>query len=545
MSLLTRIKLNDWWGKQLPLYQKALSNGDFSVIADIYAVFGHSQGERREARYKKQAAAMLCSCLNGMESGQIMEILDRFGYSSRMEWFVDWREQRPADFLTPDMTPTERFWVLALATAHPCGFLREKAFSALAHEDDPRAVGMALLGLCDHVGQVRRAAEGLLFAKLKTAAPADLWGSIPYALPVLRSEHANPWAADPASGFAAYIRALGAAECRRELEKALIRGNIRERRFCLRALGRSEENKALLLERLHREADPNLRREIFARLTEWDFDAATDESIPDAVTVMLGDPFPRNRCEGLLWLCLHYPELAEDAVMDALTDPYATVRAIAQEWAEKLKPDFSAADYYREKLTACAPHDASLHALLYGISEVGNTADLERVTPYLTHDRTTVVSAAMTALLRLIPHEDMGSVAAPLTEALLDPRAGVVKTAALLLYKLGCPDGVRVTEIMAETTSELTRVRCLSVLSRAGKWRRLIAILTALALSGDHLTRKANAMLERWILTCNYSFAKPTATETAEVGRLIKLCSESETITSAQTKQLLFNLPTP
>ena len=79
MSLLTRIKLNDWWGKQLPLYQKALSNGDFSVIADIYAVFGHSQGERREARYKKQAAAMLCSCLNGMESGQIMEILDRFG----------------------------------------------------------------------------------------------------------------------------------------------------------------------------------------------------------------------------------------------------------------------------------------------------------------------------------------------------------------------------------------------------------------------------------------------------------------------------------
>ena len=151
----------------------------------------------------------------------------------------------------------------------------------------------------------------------------------------------------------------------------------------------------------------------------------------------------------------------------------------------------------------------------------------------------------MTALLRLTPHEDVGFVAATLTEALLDPRAGVVKTAALLLYKLGCPDGVRVTEIMGEATSELTRVRCLSVLSRAGKWRRLIAILTALTLGGDHLTRKANAMLGRWILTCNSSFAKPTAAETAEVGRLIKLCSESETITSAQTKQLLFNLPTP
>ena len=231
--------------------------------------------------------------------------------------------------------------------------------------------------------------------------------------------------------------------------------------------------------------------------------------------------------------------------MDALTDPHAAVRAVAQEWAEKLESDFSAADFYREKLTACADRDASLPALLYGISEVGNTADLERVTLYLTHGRAAVVSAAITALLRLTPHEDVGFVAATLTEALLDPRAGVVKTAALLLCKLGCPDGVRVTEIMGEATSELTRVRCLSVLSRAGKWRRLIAILTALTLGGDHLTRKATAMLGRWILTCNYSFAKPTAAEAAEVGRLIKLCSESGTIPPEQAKQLLFILPIP
>ena len=259
---------------------------------------------------------------------------------------------------------------------------------------------------------------------------------------------------------------------------------------------------------------------------------------------MLDDPFPRNRCEGLLWLCLHRPEQAEDAVMDALTDPYATVRAIAQEWAGKLKPDFSAADYYREKLTACAPHDASLPALLYGISEAGNTADLERVTPYLTHDRAAVVSAAMTALLRLTPHEDMGSMADTLTEALLDPQAGVVKTAALLLYKLGCPDGVRVTEIMAEAASELTRVRCLTVLSRAGKWRRLIGILTALSLDGDFLTRKATAMLERWVITCNYSFAKPTAAEACEAERLTEICLENGQITPEQAKQLTFCLAT-
>lgn len=539
MSLISRIKMEAWWSGQIPVYQKALSEGDLSVIPDLYAVFGSSHGTRSEAHHKKKAAALICAVLDPLDSRELMAFLDRFGYSTRMEWFVDWREQRPTDFLTPDMTPAERFWVLALASAHPCGFLREKAFSALAHEDDPRVMGIALMGLCDHVGQVRRAAEGLLITKLKTATPAELWGAVPYAIPVLRSEHANPWATHPASGFSAYIRALGAAECRGELEKTLTHGDIRERRFCLRALECSEDNKALLLERLSREADPNLRREIFSRLTEWN---AHGEGIPAAVAVMLDDPFPRNRYEGLLWLCLHSPEQAGEAVTNALTDPHAAVRAVAQEWAEKLRPDFSAADFYRERLTACADRDVSLPALLYGISEVGNTADLGRITPYLTHDRAAVVSAAITALLRLTPHEDMGSVAATLTEALLDPRAGVVKTAALLLCKLGCPDGERVTEIMGEATSELTRVRCLSVLSRAGKWRRLIAILTALTLGGEHLTRKANAMQGRWLLTCNASFAKPTAVEAAEVGRLLDRCEKEGRIRGDMAERVRFCL---
>ncbi len=544
MNGIMQIKWDLWWSGQLPVYKKSLSDGDFSVLADIYAIFGDSRGVHSRKRFKKQVATLICACLDGLEPDRLLRVFDRFGYSTRMEWFSDWREQDPHDFLMPDMTPAERFWVLALATVHPCGFLREKAFYALEHENDRRIVGMSLLGLCDHVGQVRRAAEGLLTTKLKTSTPAELWGAVPYAIPVLRSEHANPRATDPASGFEAYIRALRAAECREELEKALTGGDIRVRRFCLRALGDSEENRDLLLERLSHEADPNLRREIFVRLTGWGFTPTATEGIPEAVTIMLCDRFPRNRYEGLGWLCRHCPESAQDEVINALADAHVAVRAVAQEWAKKLDADFLVAAYYREKLTAYAERDDSLSALIYGLSETGNTVDLDRVTTYLTHARAAVVSAALTALVRLTPAEHMEQVASTLTEALLDPRAGVVKTAALLLYKLGCPDGERVTEIMGEATSELTRVRCLSVLSRAGKWRRLIGILTALTLGGDHLTRKATAMLERWFFTCNYSFAKPTTAEANEVERLIKNCSEREMITPEQAKQLIFILGT-
>ncbi len=544
MSVITHVKLNDWWKRQLPLYEKSLSSKDLSVIADIYSVFGHSQGTRSESRHKKHAATMLCDSLDGMESGQIMGVLDRFGYSTRMEWFVDWRKQEPREFLTPDMTSTERFWVLALATAHPCGHLREKAFRAMIHEVDGRALCIALSGLYDWVPQVRAAAEELLKYKLQIAAPAELCEAIPYALPVLRSEHARGLVRDPASGFSAYITALTAQEMRPALAKTLAEGDIHTRRFCVRVLSESDKGAELLLSRLPHEPDPNLRREIFSRLTEQGLAPADTAAIPEAAAVMLRDEFPKNRYEGLLWLCLHRPDQALSYTIKFLTDAHAAVRTVAQEWSERLDADFLAVAYYREKLTTCASGDPSLPALLYGLSEVGDTSDLAHITSYLPHDRAAVVSAAMTALVRLTPAEDMESVAATLTEALTDSRAGVVKTASLLLFKMGCPDGVRVTEIMTETDSELTRVRCLTVLSRAGKWRRLIGILTALRLGGDHLTRKANAMLERWLLTCNYSFAKPTAAEASEVGRLTEICSENGQITPEQAKQLTFCLAT-
>lgn len=544
MSVITHVKLNDWWKRQLPLYEKSLSSKDLSMIADIYSVFGHSQGTRSKSRHKKHAATMLCDSLDGMESGQIMGVLDRFGYSTRMEWFVDWRKQEPREFLTPDMTSAERFWVLALATAHPCGHLREKAFYALIHENDPRIVGMALLGLCDHVDQVRKAAEELLFAKLKTTDSAELCGAISYAIPVLRSEHANPWATDPASGFAAYITALTAQEMRPALAKTLAEGDIHTRRFCVRVLSESDKGAELLLSRLPHEDDPNLRREIFSRLTEQGLAPADTAAIPEAAAVMLRDDFPKNRYEGLWWLCLHRPDQALSYTIKFLTDAHAAVRTVAQEWSERLDADFLAVAYYREKLTTCASGDPSLPALLYGLSEVGDTSDLAHIASYLSHDRAAVVSAAMTALVRLTPAEDMESVAATLTEALTDSRAGVVKTASLLLFKMGCPDGVRVTEIMTETDSELTRVRCLTVLSRAGKWRRLIGILTALRLGGEHLTRKATAMLERWVITCNYSFAKPTAKEAEATEGLIELCRKQGKLTEEQAKKLRFIIAT-
>ena len=85
MSLISRIQMEAWWKGQLPVYQKALSEGDLSVIPDLYAVFGSSHGTRSEAHHKKKAAALICAALDPLDSRELMAFLDRFGYSSRME----------------------------------------------------------------------------------------------------------------------------------------------------------------------------------------------------------------------------------------------------------------------------------------------------------------------------------------------------------------------------------------------------------------------------------------------------------------------------
>jgi nucleoside diphosphate kinase len=49
-------------------------------------------------------------------------------------------------------------------------------------------------------------------------------------------------------------------------------------------------------------------------------------------------------------------------------------------------------------------------------------------------------------------------------------------------------------------------------------------------------------MLERWILTCNYSFAKPTAVEAAEVGRLLDRCEKEGRIRGEMAERVRFCL---
>ena len=98
MSLISRIRMEAWWSGQLPVYQKALSEGDLSVIPDLYSVFGSSKGTKSEAHHKKKAAALLRAALDPLTDREIMAFPDRFGYSTRMEWFVDWREQKLPTF---------------------------------------------------------------------------------------------------------------------------------------------------------------------------------------------------------------------------------------------------------------------------------------------------------------------------------------------------------------------------------------------------------------------------------------------------------------
>ena len=71
MSLISRVKMEAWWNGQISVYQKALSEGDLSIIPDLYAVFGSSHGTKSEAHHKKKAAALLRAALDRLKKNGI------------------------------------------------------------------------------------------------------------------------------------------------------------------------------------------------------------------------------------------------------------------------------------------------------------------------------------------------------------------------------------------------------------------------------------------------------------------------------------------
>ncbi|APR78865.1 Hypothetical protein A7982_04212 [Minicystis rosea] len=302
--------------------------------------------------------------------------------------------------------------VIALASMHPNGFVRERAVRLLAARRDGGELPFLLVRVNDWVPPVRAAAETAVRARLEAAYAAHFVRCFTL-VDDLRGNRRAP--------HRALIGDIEALLCTQAalpaLDEALRSGGRTLRRTCARLAARIGD--PALLYRAAMDSDP-IAATAAARVitTTWSGEALR-EALP---RLRLG--LPRIRCLVLQAICSRFSGEAEPHLRRALLDDTCSVRELARFlWTKTgLEPlDFAA--FYREALALAERR--SFAAALHGLAETGKEVDAPLFEPHLQDPRSVVRAAAVMGLGRC----GMARYGDALLAAMKDPSSKVAAVA--------------------------------------------------------------------------------------------------------------------
>lgn len=446
-----------------------LAAGDLSVAEYAYEIL--ASGHRK---LKPLAARALESALEKAGPKQICAI--------RLSYAVRRSGHDLKSLLTDDMTESERFAAAVFASFDPNGYVREDAVKYLAGRKG--ALPYLLIRCGDWVPQVRGAALNALSETLHPAFEDDVVGSLYFLKALLRRDRA-----DKNSVFSKYLVLF--SNNTGLLEYALSSGDASAKSMCIRAVRAGvKPSDGFILSQLSQEKDPFIRGELF-RAVE-----SCGKNADDAAYLLLNDKYPRNRAAALEHFSRTFPERAKELAAGMLGDKNASIRACARSIVASSAEDFDFRGYYR----ALMSRDTAV--ALCGIGETGSADDCAAVEPYLKSPAVGVVRAAIYALARLDGKRYTSTFLGLISSA----RGSVAAAAFKALEKSGDYSAEAVYNAAAESGDESAFLRALRLISKCGKWDRLLYTLMIRSRGGVRLIAACDKSLSVWLARSNRSY---------------------------------------
>jgi HEAT repeat protein len=397
---------------------------------------------------------------------------------------------------------------LALASFHPCGYLREAAVRSLARLDDGMELPYLLLRLNDWVSEVRRVAEEEVLSRAGRGYARHFVACLP-----LVDRLRDLSRADQERVLEAITSVLQGSEARGHLVAAARDGEVALRRSALRALERSEATpwREVLAVAA---ADPDLvirgwaAREAVAR--------AAPEDARGMLERMAGDPHVSVRASALRGL-VHLPGARPAShLRAALLDPAASVRGIARFHLRDLDADQDFAALYRAELHASGGRRR--RAAASGLGETGTASDAAAIAPLLGSDSSRDVIAALRALHLLAPQEHR----ATLMSHLADRRPGVRSAAAKLLAPSVSADDVDgLLALLATEGPPADKLQILWSARRLDAWPQLRVVLALPAAEDDDLAAAGRSTLVAWCRDYDHTARPPRRAARAELEEVL------------------------
>jgi HEAT repeats len=335
---------------------------------------------------------------------------------TQLAWFDSWFRSRWAPPKWKDVRLGDAEWarrfpgVVALASFHANGFVREVAVRLLASFEDGSELPFLLVRANDWVAAVQSTALAVLFRRV----------TVPYAMYWV---HCLPLAARLGT---ALRRKDDLARLRKKIDALLTEPTVRSvlasgladkeldvRRECLRLASSLavDEAQPLLLTAL---ADPDplvanrASDALCARLRSQDVDTV--------LRPMLSHRVARVRVQAIHTACLHAPQVVVGILRDALLDEARCVRELARyELSRLCHPAPDAADYYR---AALGRHEGRVRiAALEGLAETGTREDVPTFRGLLRDANARIRAAAIVGLGRCDPSGHLDELAAALKDS--------------------------------------------------------------------------------------------------------------------------------
>jgi hypothetical protein len=390
--------------------------------------------------------------------------------------------------------------LMAVASTHRSGFIREAAVRGLATCGDGRAVRFLVVRLNDWVDQVRAAARSALEAFLRPAHAQDVIAALPLIEALARQRRGDH--RDVVSRVFAFLRS---PECAPAVRAGCSAPERDTRRACFELeLSGGRRLPADVLKEALSDREPAVRLWAARELARA-FPAAWAEALARQA---LKDRSVQIRRVALAALATSLSdEQAKSLFEAALLDTNTTARWQGRVFMLQRGP-FDLAAFYRRALST-ATQPAAVRGALLGLGESGKVEDVSLVVPFMSADRLGVRCAALRARAGLEPL----SSTEPYLVSLRLPEASVSREARRALEPRLSYLGVGILHdlIVDQSLPSHTRRNALSLAKNKSKWERLPLLLDGCADGDEMVANMALLLVDGWRARYNRSFLQPTA----------------------------------
>ena len=478
------------------LFEEIAAADELAAVPSLANFLADGKGTSAAA---KSAIRKIIKGRSPDELRRLDEICRQFSTYSSSYW--PWAQIKPSQ--VSRVATHDDVHILGLLSFHPSGWVRSESLKRLDRSESGEELVYLIVRANDWVDPVRQQAWKAIQRRL-IPDYADAFArnmGIVVALESKTRTSMDGLLADIHDYLLSHPNAL---------TNAVGHPDFRSRRAAFRtAYKLDEEKRTEFIKLALRDSDSPIRL-VAARQAAQLSDVNLRKEF---MQTMLFDRWHAVRTQALHMAVCDADDSTKDILLSLLLDKSKTVRSAARYYLREY-----GVEGFRN-IYVDALNDEYEAVAILGLGECGVAEDVQAIQPYLESANPKILSAAVTAISRLMPNDSDGM----LLDNLAHPHKAPSNAAARQLRdRVTSQTQTRIAQTYEDGSLPFhARFNALKLLGAAGKWDMLIYWLRGLADDEPKIAEHCERGLRRWQHAFNRSFTEPSEPQVQEIRKLM------------------------